>query len=58
MSLKLGGTGLNGNKLICIIGTHGHQKNQNPGGRFGATSLTALPIQPIHLENGPNGLNW
>ena len=24
------------------------------GGRFGA----ALPIQPIHCENGPNGLNW
>ena len=19
---------------------------------------TALPIQPIYLENGPNGLNW
>ena len=37
-SLKLGGTGLNGNKLKCIIGTHGHWKNQNPGGRFGATS--------------------
>ena len=37
-SLKLGGTGLDGNKLKCTIGTHGHWKNQNPGGRFGATS--------------------
>ena len=47
MSLKLGGTGLNENKLKCIIGIHGHWKNQNPGGCFGATSQTALPIQPI-----------
>jgi hypothetical protein len=23
------------------------EKNQNPGGRFGATSLTVLPIQHI-----------
>ena len=37
-SLILGGTGLNRNKLKWIIGTHGHWKNQNPGGRFGATS--------------------
>ena len=58
MSLKLGGTGLNGNKLKCIIGIHGHWKNQNPGGRFGATSQTALPIQliwPIFLVDR---LNW
>ena len=27
-------------------------------GRFGATSKRALPIQHIHFENGPNGLNW
>ena len=30
------------------------KKNRNSGGLFGA----ALPIQPIHRENGPNGLNW
>ena len=32
-------------------------KNQNPGGRFGAASQTALPIQsiwPNFLVNGPN----
>ena len=40
------------------MATHGNWKNQNPGCRFGATSWTALPIQPIHRENGPNGLNW
>ena len=33
------------------------EKNQNPVGRFGATSKTVLPIQPIQHENGPNGLN-
>ena len=37
-SIKLGGTGLIEYKLKWIIGTHGHWKNQNPGGRFGATS--------------------
>ena len=37
MSIKLGGTGLNEKKLKWIIGTHGHWKNQNPGGRFGVT---------------------
>ena len=33
------------------------EKNQNPGARFGATSYTALPIQPIlpnFLVDGPN----
>ena len=34
------------------------KKNQNSRGCFGATSSTALPIQPIHRENGPNGQNW
>ena len=58
MSLKLGGTGLNGNKLKCIIGIHGHWKNQNPGGRFGATSQTALPIQPIWPIFLVDRLNW
>ena len=58
MSIKLGGTGLIENKLKWIMGTHGHWKNQNPGGRFGTTSWTALPIQPIYRENGPNGQNW
>ena len=48
----------NENKLKWIIGTHGNWKNQNPVGHFGATSKTALPIQPIHQENGPNGLYW
>ena len=41
-----------------IIGTLCNWKNQNPGSRFGATSKKILPIQHIHLENGPNGLNW
>ena len=58
MSLKLGGTDLNGNKLKCIIGIHGHWKNQNPGGRFGATSQTALPIQPIWPIFLVDRLNW
>ena len=26
-------------------------KNKNLGGRFGATSKIALPIQPFYLEN-------
>ena len=30
------------------------KKNQNSGGSFGVTSLTALPIQPIYLKIGPN----
>ena len=34
------------------------KKNQNSGGCFGAASKTALPIQPIHRKNGPNGMNW
>ena len=34
------------------------EKIKNRGGRFGATSYTALPIQHVYLENGPNGLNW
>ena len=33
-----GGIVLNGNKLKWIIGTHDNWKNQDPGGRFGATS--------------------
>ena len=31
---------------------------KNPGGRFGATSLTALPIWPNYQEIRQNGLNW
>jgi hypothetical protein len=27
------------------------EKNQNPGGHFDATSLTALPIWPIWLNS-------
>ena len=58
MHEKCGHSMDNRNKLKWIIGTHGNWKNQNPGGRFGATSQTARPIWPIHHKNGPNGLNW
>ena len=58
MSLKLGGTGLNGNKHKCIICIHGHWKNQNPGGLFGATSQTALQIQSIWPIFLVDRLNW
>jgi len=58
MYIKLGGTGLIENKLKWIIGTHGHWKNQNPGGRPGATSQTALPIQPIWPIFLVDRLNW
>ena len=34
------------------------EKNQNPGGRLGATSKTALPIQPIWPIFVVNGLDW
>ena len=54
MSEILGVSDLNGIKLKWIIGTHGNWKNQNSGGRFWATSYTALPIQPISLQNWPN----
>ena len=54
MSLKLGGTDLNGNKLKKLASL-AIEKNQNPGGRFGATSQTALPIWP-NFE--VNGLDW
>jgi hypothetical protein len=33
-------------------------KKPKPGGRFGTTDYTALPIQSIYHGNGPNGLNW
>ena len=33
-------------------------KNQNPWGRFGATSQTALPIQPIWPVFEVDGLDW
>ena len=42
--INWGAYGLKGNKLKWIIGTHDNWKNQNPGGRFGATSYTTLPI--------------
>ena len=35
--LKCGGIGSNGFHIKGIIGTHDNWKNQNPGGRFGAT---------------------
>ena len=44
---KCGHPDLNVFHLKWILGTHGNWKNKNPGGRFGATSWTALPIQPI-----------
>ena len=44
----------NGFHINWIIGTHGNWKNQNDGSCFGATSYTALPIQPIYLKIGPN----
>ena len=34
------------------------EKNQNPGGRIGATCLTALPIWPIWPNFEVNGLDW
>ena len=30
------------------------EKNQNPWGRFGATSYKAVSIQPIYLKNWAN----
>ena len=56
--VKCGRPDFNVSGLKWIIGTHGNWKNQNPGGRFGATSRSAVPIQPIYHKNGPNGLNW
>ena len=55
---KCGRPDLNAFHLKWIIGTHRNWKNQNNGGRFGATILTALLIQPIYHENGPYGLLW
>ena len=34
------------------------EKNQNPGGGFGAIRWTSLPIQPIWPIFVMNGLNW
>ena len=53
---KLGGLGLNENKLKWNFSTHGNWKNQNPMGRFGATSKTAPLIQPIWPIFAVNGL--
>jgi hypothetical protein len=52
-----GGLGSNEFHIKWRFGTHGTRKNQNPGGRSGATSWTALPIQlilPYFLVNEPN----
>ena len=35
---SLGAIGCNGFHIKWMFGTHGNWKNQNPGGRFGATS--------------------
>ena len=40
------------------IGTYCNWKNQNPGSRFGATSLPALPIWPIWSNFEVNWLDW
>ena len=50
--------GLNSFHIKWMIGTHCNWKNQNPGSTLGATSKTALPIQPIYLKFGPNWPNW
>ena len=54
----LGGSGSNEFHIKWRFGTHTSWKNQNPGGRFGATSQTALPIQPILPDILVNGPNW
>ena len=54
----LGGIGSNGFHIKWIFGTQSNWKNQNPEGRFGATSYTELPIWPIYQEIRQNGLNW
>ena len=51
---KCTGMGLNGFHIRWIFGTLDNWKNENSGSRFGATSWTALPIQPIYLKIGPN----
>ena len=51
------GMSSNGFDIKWIFSTENNWKNQNPGGCFGATSQTALPIQPIlpnFLVNRPN----
>ena len=58
MPRECGGIGSYRFHIKWTIGTHANWKNQNSGGRFGATSWTALPIQPIYLKIGPNWPNW
>ena len=48
----LWGIGSNGFHIKWIIGMKDNWKKSNPGGRFGATSQTALPIWPIYQEIG------
>ena len=55
---KCGDIGSNGFYIKWIISTHVNWKNQNLGGRFGATSWTALPIWPIWHNFEVNGLEW
>ena len=54
---KIRGLADNWIKLSWVISTHGNWKNQNLGSHFGATSKTALPMQPIHLKNEANRLD-
>ena len=53
-----GGLGSNKFRIKRMFGTHGSWKNQNLGVCFGATSRTALPIQPILPDFLVNGPNW
>ena len=52
------GLGSNEFHIKWRFGTHGTWKNKNPGGRFGASSSTALPIHPILPDFLVNGPNW
>ena len=55
---KLGGLGLNGIKLKCIIGTHGNWKKSQSWGPFWSYQLEST-ANPAHLPKiGPNWPNW
>ena len=54
----LGGLASNEFHIKWRFVTQGSWKNQNPGVRFGATSWTALSIQPILLDSLVIGPNW
>ena len=58
MSTFWGGLGTNEFHIKSRFGTHSSWKKQNPGVRFGDTSWTALPIQPILPDFLIIGPNW